>query len=110
MSGRKLHALRKESMNERIGKYLEVELSNRQPRGGRTSRWRVIGNNGDCLGIVGWFARWRQYCFDPSNGTTFNRDCLIDIAAFLERINTDHRKKRNACVYDRQVRNGEIEP
>lgn len=82
--------------SERIGKYLSVERSHYQPRGGRTVRWNVLTNHGDCLGAIAWFGRWRQYTFDPVQGSTFNRDCLLDIAAYLERINREHREKQRA--------------
>jgi hypothetical protein len=97
-------------MSERIGKYLSVERSDYQPRGGRTSRWRILSNSGDCLGTIAWFGNWRQYIFDPAPQSTFNRDCLLDIAAYLERVNFEHRKRRANQRRDVLVRNGEVEP
>jgi hypothetical protein len=82
--------------NERIGKYLSVEQSDHQPKGGKTTRWRVMSNHGDQLGTVAWFGRWRQYTFDPVPQSTFNRECLLDIAAYLERVNKEHRERRSA--------------
>ncbi len=79
---------------EPIGKYLSVERSDYQPRGGRTTRWRIVGQHGDMLGTVSWFGRWRQYTFDPAPHTTFNRECLLDIAKYLERVNKEHREQR----------------
>ena len=35
------------------------------------------------VGQVKWFAPWRQYCFFPTKDTTFNTDCLKDIAEFI---------------------------
>ena len=70
----------------RIGKYLSVEKLPRQRRR-KTDKWLVLNNNGGYLGTVSWYTQWRQYAFDPDEGTTwavFNSRCLIDIAAFLK--------------------------
>ncbi len=64
------------------------------PAGRKTRVWAVRTNYGDVLGHVRWFGRWRQYTFDPAVGTTFNRDCLIDLAAFLSDVNCDRRAQR----------------
>lgn len=70
-------------MSERIGKYLSVRDEPVAP-GRKTRVWSVLTNHGDVLGFVRWFGRWRQYTFDPSTGTGFNRDCLLDIAGGCE--------------------------
>lgn len=31
---------------------------------------------GSMLGVIGWYPRWRQYCFIPNPQTIFNADCL----------------------------------
>ena len=72
----------------RIGKYLSVFLLPRG-RGRKTDRWEVFNRVGDpkCddpLGDINWYARWRQYVFDPNFGTVWNSRCLIDIAEFLK--------------------------
>ncbi len=102
--------------SERIGKYLSVERSDYQPRGGRTVNRRVLTNRGDCLGTIAWYGLWRQYTFDPVQGSTFNRDCLLDIAAYLERINKAHREGRRvelrcnrSCGKGRWVKAGTID-
>jgi hypothetical protein len=57
--------------------------------------WTVLTNHGDALGAVQWFPRWRQYCFDPREATTFNAGCLRDLATFLGRVN---REQRESCA------------
>lgn len=79
-----------EPLPERIGKYLSVRKHPADPVQ-RTWRWTVLTNSADVLGTVQWFPRWRQYCFDPREGTVFNDGCLRDIAAFLERVNRERR-------------------
>lgn len=73
-----------------IGKYLAVreyppELSR------RTTRWTVLSNHGDALGVIKWCGRWRQYCFDPHTATMFNAGCLRDLATFLDELNHEQR-------------------
>jgi hypothetical protein len=80
---------------ERIGKYLTVHGG--EPLAGRrTLRWEVQGNDSALLGTVRWYGAWRQYTFDPTPGTTFNRDCLIDLANFLRRVNDEHKIAQRA--------------
>ena len=35
------------------------------------------------LGIIKWYASWRQYAFFPENGTLFNVECLNDIQSYI---------------------------
>ncbi len=83
-----------------IGKYMFVrELGPRD--GTTTNRWVVCsGRTGDKLGNVLWYSPWRQDCFDPVNMTTFNSECLHEIATFLIQQNNARRTtltKRKAC-------------
>jgi len=80
---------------ERIGKYLMVEKLPDIP-GRKIYRWHVRGNGGGLLGIISWHGPWRQYTFDPEEMTTFNKECLEDIARFLGRINKEHRAKKGS--------------
>ena len=64
---------------------------------GKTSRWSVLSRTqGSLLGSLQWFPRWRQYTFDPADGTTFNAECLKDVAEFLLDANARHRKADHA--------------
>ena len=67
------------------------------PAGRKTREWDVLTNSNATLGIVRWLGAWRQYVFAPDFETEFNRDCLIDLANFLRRVNDEHRAAlRNA--------------
>ena len=83
-----------EVTDERIGEYLSVRKAPIEPTR-KTFRWAVLTNHGDTLGSIQWFGRWRQYCFDPVAMTTFNSGCLRDLVAFLDRVNSEHRKGRS---------------
>jgi len=52
---------------------------------GKTKIWVCWNNSGEELGIVKWYAPWRQYCFD-CNIVIMSQSCLCDIADFLDRI------------------------
>lgn len=46
------------------------------------------------IGIVKWFAQWRQYGFYPESGTVFEKTCLTDIRDFCIDLNERQRLKR----------------
>jgi hypothetical protein len=63
------------------------------PDGMKTKRWFVFPNQpGELLGTITWFGRWRKYTFNPMPGTTFEEDCLRDIATFVEDETRKHRE------------------
>lgn len=45
------------------------------------------------LGIVKWYAQWRQYGFYPEPGTVFEKTCLNDIKNFCIDLNERQRLK-----------------
>lgn len=78
-------------MDERIGKYLSVrELP--LLAGRKTKTWEVVGSS--VLGVISWYGPWRQYTVDFAPATTFNNQCLRDIAAFLDKANRQQRESR----------------
>ncbi|KKL86924.1 hypothetical protein LCGC14_1939890 [marine sediment metagenome] len=66
---------------EHATEYLEFWRVKEYPK---TSKWEVVSKSGSNLGYIKWFARWRQYCFFPYEGTVFNRECMRDINVFIE--------------------------
>lgn len=42
------------------------------------------------LGYVRWFRAWRQYAFDPDDGLSFEKTCLLAIADFCETRTRKH--------------------
>lgn len=49
------------------------------------------------LGIIKWYANWRQYSFFPGNDTIFNSECLNDIKIFLLELKQE---RKEAKIYD----------
>ena len=71
--------------------YIDFELIAEKPK---TSVFSIVSKRyGDELGIVKWYAPWRQYCFFPSEETIWNRGCLREVNEFIQKL-MDERKKR----------------
>jgi len=52
---------------------------------GKTKKYNVITKGEEFkLGEVKWFSRWRKYSFFPEPNTVFEKDCMLDIADFME--------------------------
>lgn len=58
---------------------------------GKTRRWAVMSKGGASLGTVQWYAPWRRYTFDGWSGTTFDANCLREIATFCQ-TNTEQQR------------------
>lgn len=58
----------------------------------KTSVFAVESKHDDQLGIVKWYAPWRQYTFFPEDGCVFSKGCLEDVNDFIGRL-MDMRKK-----------------
>lgn len=42
--------------------------------------------DGATLGEVSWWGAWRQYVFIPNEGTVFNKGCMNDIIAVIDKL------------------------
>lgn len=51
---------------------------------------------GQLLGVVKWFAQWRQYGFYPEAGTVYEKTCLTDIKNFC--IDLNQRQKIRSMI------------
>ena len=49
----------------------------------KTSVFAVESKHEDHLGIVKWYAPWRQYTFFPEDNCIFSKGCLEDINHFI---------------------------
>lgn len=73
------------------GKYLVFKHIGSKPK---TEVYSVIETKEDSsLGIIKWYASWRQYCYFPNASTVFSRGCMLEIYNFLEKL-MNERKRR----------------
>jgi len=74
-------------------KYRYIQFHRAAKQNPKTWIYLVRTNNiqGELLGIVKWFARWRQYGFYPETGTVFEKTCLSDIKEFCIELNERQR-------------------
>ena len=71
-------------MREPIGRFVEVERVDAAQRS-RAEWWAYSTRSGLALGRIFWFARWRCYAWQQEPCTVLNAECLVDLAAFLNR-------------------------
>ena len=75
----------------KLGKYMEAEFVEEKPK---TQVWQVKSkSDGSKLGVIKWFAPWRQYCFFTVDVSVFSARCLRDFASFLEKLNQHHKAR-----------------
>ena len=67
------------------GKYISFSKAEKQ----NPSSWvyTVQSNDGIPLGLIKWYAQWRQYGFYPEAGTVYEKICLTEIAEFCRILN-----------------------
>jgi hypothetical protein len=81
-------------------KYIYFEHSHSKAK---TEVWSVRTKRDDApLGTIEWFARWRGYAFFPGYNLVFEKNCLRDIANFLEEANKTHRQHNKAVREDKR--------
>lgn len=57
--------------------------------------------SGDKIGIVKWYANWRQYVFFPVDECIFSIGCLTDIIDFTKKVQDNHKElRKNKRRYD----------
>ena len=55
----------------------------------------VSMSQGVKLGIVKWYAPWRQYCFFPEDETIFNPTCMESIIGFIKELMEERKVQRS---------------
>ena len=72
------------------GKYFAVELMEKK------TRTEVYGirskHHSEPIGMVKWYAPWRQYCFFPEPGTVWSRYCLNEVNTFINQLKEARKK------------------
>jgi uncharacterized protein YprB with RNaseH-like and TPR domain len=56
----------------------------------------------EIIGMIKWFARWRQYCFFPTNETVWNINCLNDVNSVITML-ADERKKKKVVAFETET-------
>lgn len=65
-------------------KYITMILAERKPK---TEVYAVMTKDQEVtLGIIKWYAPWRQYCFIPDDNTIYSKGCIADINDFITRL------------------------
>src|SRR3989338_9236567 len=69
-----------EPFQEIIVNYLKFKFKG-MSKSGKTELWIVHSKkNGEALGLIQWYSRWRCYALLPLKDTLFNDECLKDIS------------------------------
>lgn len=59
---------------------------------GKTARVSVHSvRSGQLLATIAWYGPWRQYTFQPVDGTVWNNGCLATITRYVEALMADRR-------------------
>jgi len=76
-------------------KYKHIHFVRANKQNPRTWIYIVRANYDHALlGIIKWYAQWRQYGFYPEKETVFEKTCLRDIKNFCIDLNERQRLKR----------------
>lgn len=65
--------------------YFTVRAHEQKP-GRKTVDYNVIARNGDLLGMIEFYPRWRQHVLVPAANTAWSSGCLKDICEALAAI------------------------
>jgi hypothetical protein len=69
-----------------------LRFDERWPEGRKTAIVGVFAErDGERLGRIQWFGRWRQYAFMPDSECVFNQGCLTTINAYMAALMEDRR-------------------
>lgn len=76
-----------------MAEYLKF-VRQKQQADRKTQTWKVISKKGGFeLGIICWYAPWRQYAYIPADkSVVLNPDCLVTIAEKASRLTAEHRQ------------------
>lgn len=73
--------------------FIRFDLTEEKPK---TKVWAICSTEDEqFLGSIYWYGPWRQYIFEPSDSTLWHKGCLQDVVEFLDKVNREHREKRN---------------
>jgi hypothetical protein len=70
-------------------KYFNVQRRPREKGRKTHAYWLISRSNSNRLGIIKWYASWRQFCFHPEMDTVWSDDCLACVREFLNDLKVD---------------------
>ncbi len=65
------------------GTWISFNLMEKKPK---TDVWGVSTKDGDWLGQIKWFGRWRTYSFFPWPNTVYEHKCMSEITEFMNEL------------------------
>ena len=72
--------------------YIDYELIEEKPK---TDVYQVYSRSSfDELGIIKWYAPWRQYCFFPEEGTVWSKGCLNEVNDLIKKFMEEWKTRR----------------
>lgn len=73
------------------GKWIEFKVIEEKKK---TKVYEVFETrSGDMIGSIYWWGRWRQYVFEPDEGTIWSWDCLKAISDFIKELMEERKRK-----------------
>lgn len=62
----------------------------------RKTKYVLVSNKNseDLIGVIKWYAPWRQYCFFPASDTIWNTTCLDDVQEVISKLMQDRKTKK----------------
>ncbi len=80
-------------MTEKEKKYIKFSVIEEKPK---TTVYRIQSiKDGDFLGKIFWYGRWRQYIFEPENRTAWTDTCLEEVLQFLKQKKKEMRNRND---------------
>jgi len=77
-------------------KYLQFIIKEHKPK---TKVIAVVNKtHQEEIGILRWYAQWRQYCFFPHHNTIWNKNCLNDVNEMITELTPVRPKPRQKVV------------
>ena len=78
-------------------KYLKFEQLHSE---GKTKRIAVLSRrHGDMLAGIRWYGPWRQYTVEPAPYTVWNKECLREVAEFLEGLMAERKAPTTEAIH-----------
>ncbi len=76
-----------------MSKWIEFVKRDRKPDM-KTDIYDIVSKDGISeLGKIKWYGPWRKYSFFPNDLCVFEKQCLLDIVAFIDGLMAERKNK-----------------